>query len=72
MIFHYDSGTRLWRRIAVVGSILIAACSFAIAEAHPVWAAGSGSSECVACHTDAAKLKALTPPDPPPTEEGEG
>jgi hypothetical protein len=27
---------------------------------------------CVACHTDAAKLKALTPPDPPPAEAGEG
>jgi hypothetical protein len=30
------------------------------------------SSQCAACHTDAAKLKALTPPDPPPTEAGEG
>jgi len=30
------------------------------------------SSQCVTCHTDAAKLKALTPPDPPPTEAGEG
>jgi mono/diheme cytochrome c family protein len=29
-------------------------------------------SQCVSCHTDAAKLKALTPPDPPATEEGEG
>jgi len=30
------------------------------------------SSQCVACHTDAAKLKALTPPDPPAAETGEG
>jgi len=29
-------------------------------------------SQCVRCHTDAARLKALTPPDLPPTEEGEG
>jgi mono/diheme cytochrome c family protein len=32
----------------------------------------AGANQCVACHTDAAKLKALTPPDPPPTEAGEG
>lgn len=30
------------------------------------------ASQCVACHTDAAKLKALTPPDPPASEAGEG
>ncbi len=30
------------------------------------------SDQCIACHTDAAKLKALTPPDPPSSEEGEG
>jgi hypothetical protein len=35
-------------------------------------AADQTPSQCVACHTDAAKLKALTPPDPEPTEEGEG
>lgn len=34
--------------------------------------AQAAASQCVACHTDAAKLKALTPPDPPATEEGEG
>lgn len=28
--------------------------------------------QCVACHTDRAKLKALTPPDPPVAETGEG
>lgn len=28
--------------------------------------------QCVACHTDAAKLKALTPPDQPAAESGEG
>ena len=30
------------------------------------------SDQCVACHTDASKLKALTPPDSPLSEEGEG
>jgi len=35
-------------------------------------AADQAASQCVVCHTDAAKLKALTPPDPPPSEEGEG
>ena len=35
-------------------------------------AADSTPSQCVACHTDAAKLKPLTPPDPPSAEEGEG
>jgi len=55
-----------------------AACTFALAwtfilaGAQPLSGAESVLSQCVACHTDAAKLKALTPPDPPPTEEGEG
>jgi hypothetical protein len=35
-------------------------------------AAAQADNQCVVCHTDAAKLKALTPPDPPPSEEGEG
>jgi hypothetical protein len=39
---------------------------------HATWAGEPAVSQCVACHTDAAKLKALTPPDPPPSEEGEG
>lgn len=30
------------------------------------------STQCAACHMDAAKLKALTPPDPPAAETGEG
>ncbi|HSC72422.1 MAG TPA: hypothetical protein VLH58_13785 [Candidatus Methylomirabilis sp.] len=30
------------------------------------------ASQCVTCHTDAAKLKMLTPPDPPAAETGEG
>jgi mono/diheme cytochrome c family protein len=35
-------------------------------------AESASPSQCVACHTDAAKLKALTPPDPPAAEAGEG
>jgi len=35
-------------------------------------AESASPSQCVACHTDAAKLKALTPPDPPVAETGEG
>ncbi|MBP1779925.1 MAG: hypothetical protein H6Q86_5936 [candidate division NC10 bacterium] len=72
MILRYGSGIRTSRRIGVVALVLIAGCVFPLAGALSAWAAGSGTSECVACHTDSAKLKALTPPDPPPTEEGEG
>jgi mono/diheme cytochrome c family protein len=35
-------------------------------------AESAAASQCMACHTDAAKLKALTPPDPPAAETGEG
>jgi hypothetical protein len=35
-------------------------------------AESASTDQCVACHTDAAKLKTLTPPDPPVSEEGEG
>jgi hypothetical protein len=50
-----------------LGSLLL------LAGTRPMSAAEQGASDqCVACHTDAAKLKALTPPDPPPSEEGEG
>lgn len=35
-------------------------------------AQSTAPNQCVACHTDAAKLKALTPPDPPAAETGEG
>jgi hypothetical protein len=34
--------------------------------------AADPGNQCQICHTDAAKLKALTPPDPPSEEEGEG
>jgi hypothetical protein len=35
-------------------------------------AESASPSQCVACHTDPAKLKALTPADPPAAETGEG
>ncbi len=38
----------------------------------PISAETASPNQCVACHTDAAKLKALTPPDPPAVETGEG
>jgi hypothetical protein len=38
----------------------------------PETGAADPGGQCQACHTDATKLKALTPPDPPSEEEGEG
>jgi len=63
---------RLARKYRVLALILVLASVLLLAGAHAIWAAESAASQCVACHTDAAKLKALTPPDPPATEEGEG
>jgi hypothetical protein len=34
--------------------------------------AAGADNQCVACHMDGAKLKALTPADPEPSETGEG
>jgi mono/diheme cytochrome c family protein len=51
---------------------LVLACLPLLAGPLTGEAADTGTSQCVVCHTDAAKLKALTPPDPPPSEEGEG
>jgi hypothetical protein len=64
---HLASG---WLRTVVV--ILVLACMLVLGGVQPVKAADSAPSQCIACHTDPAKLKSLTPPDPPPTEEGEG
>ena len=61
-----------------LGTPLSPALLLALALVVPfAWPAGLAAadqvaSQCVVCHTDAAKLKALTPPDPPPSEEGEG
>jgi mono/diheme cytochrome c family protein len=63
---------RLARKYGVLALILVLASVLLLAGAHTTWAAESAASQCVACHTDAAKLKALTPPDPAATEEGEG
>ena len=51
--------------LAIAGTLVIAAIWSPEADA-------AAASQCVSCHTDATKLKALTPPDPPSTEEGEG
>lgn len=59
------------RRIGVV-FILALALAFLLVGTGSTPAADSTPSQCVACHTDAAKLKPLTPPDPSSTEEGEG
>ena len=52
----------MWAALIVVGFVAGVLAPGAAAQ----------ESSCVACHTDAATLKALTPPDPPPSETGEG
>jgi hypothetical protein len=53
--------------------LLIAALAVMVPLPSPLATeAADQPSQCILCHTDTAKLKALTPPDPPPTEEGEG
>lgn len=60
------------QRLVGVVFILALASALVLGGIVSTPAADSAPSQCVACHTDAAKLKLLTPPDPPPTEEGEG
>jgi hypothetical protein len=69
---HLNGSFRRFQRAVVFAVILVVGCFLIRTGTHPAWAAGPGDSQCVTCHTDASKLKALTPPDPPPTEEGEG
>jgi hypothetical protein len=54
-------------------TVLILACCCAVA-APAAWGAAAPAAPdgCAVCHTDAGKLKALTPPDPPSAETGEG
>jgi hypothetical protein len=59
-----------WSGLLVLG-VLLVLCGILVGTSLPGTAAAP-TSQCVACHTDAAKLKALTPPDPPSEEEGEG
>jgi hypothetical protein len=59
-----------WSSLLVLGALLVL-CGILVGTGLP-GAAAAPTSQCVACHTDAAKLKALTPPDPPSEEEGEG
>jgi hypothetical protein len=60
------------RQYVVVALLLAFVCLTALVGVRAIHAAASPASQCVGCHTDPAKLRALTPPDPPPTEEGEG
>lgn len=60
------------RLYGAIAGVLAMAWSLLLVGAQPAGAAETATSQCVVCHTDAAKLKALTPPDPPSTDEGEG
>jgi len=59
------------RNLVLVFLVLVPILLFAGVRAMGA-AQTAAANQCVTCHTDAAKLKALTPPDPPPTEAGEG
>jgi mono/diheme cytochrome c family protein len=60
-----------WLRGSVGWAVLVLASWFPLVI--PVAATPAAAADaCVACHTDAGKLKALTPPDPPSAETGEG
>jgi len=67
-----DAYLVLRRQRAVILLILVVAGILVAGGIGSTDAADSASSQCVACHTDAAKLKPLTPADPPSAEEGEG
>ncbi len=66
------SSRDLVHELDVVAAVLVLIFLLVLAGPRSAQAAEATASQCVACHTDAAKLKALTPPDPAPTEEGEG
>jgi len=66
-------GARGWRDLRGVGWVaLLLLCWLALGPPAASGASPAAPDACVACHTDAAKLKVLTPPDPPPGEAGEG
>lgn len=69
---HIDAGIGHRRRLVNRVFMLALASALFCVGIGSTPAADSAPSQCVACHTDAAKLKLLTPPDPPSTEEGEG
>jgi len=66
--------SRVRRCMRLLGLLLVGAA--AVVDFQPAdfsaEATSAPQSTCVACHTDAARLKALTPPDPPAEELGEG
>ncbi len=65
------SGTKQ-RAFRIILVALLTLGALAVGMMRSVAAEAQAVSQCVACHTDAGKLQALTPPDPPASEEGEG
>lgn len=62
-----------WQRISriILAALLVLEAS-AVETVSPATAQAQATTQCVACHSDAGRLQALTPPDPPSAEEGEG
>jgi mono/diheme cytochrome c family protein len=61
------------QRLICIGVLLaIVAVAIVTTAPSPVRGAAASPDQCIACHTDEAQLERLTPPDPPPTEAGEG
>jgi hypothetical protein len=60
------------RRSTLTAAVVAAIAALLVMSALRDRGAAAPVDQCVACHTDVAKLRALTPPDPPPTEAGEG
>jgi hypothetical protein len=61
-----------WWAAGIAGSVFTLLLSGVPSVSTSESAAAQPESQCVACHTNPAKLQALTPPDPPSEEEGEG
>jgi hypothetical protein len=57
--------------LAILGLAVLSVYAFLPLQSATA-ADASAKDQCVECHTNPAKLKALTPPDPPAAEEGEG
>jgi mono/diheme cytochrome c family protein len=71
MTFRLLSGMRTILR-AVAPFVVLVALLLLPGASSTNAAESAAASQCMACHTDAAKLKGLTPPDPPAAETGEG
>ena len=72
-IFRFSPATNAKSALRIVLVVLLLLGAFAAGMLlRPGMTRAQAASQCVACHTDAGKLQALTPPDPPSAEEGEG